>query len=54
MEMLNLGFNGPNQEGGPCADPTPDAVIRLQRLRDSGAAACCYAGLDSTGTTTGR
>ena len=43
MEILNLGFNGPNQEGGICADPTPDAVIRLQRLRDSGSAACSHA-----------
>ncbi len=47
-EILNLGFSAPNQEGtsAPCADPTPNAVIRLQRMRDSGnpTAACAYAG----------
>ena len=47
-EILNLGFAGPNQEGtsASCADPTIDAVIRLQRLRDSAnpTAACQYAG----------
>ena len=46
-EILNLGFSGPNQEGTstPCADPTPDAVIRMQRLRDGArpTAACGYA-----------
>jgi hypothetical protein len=45
-ELLNLGFSGPNQEGtsAPCADPTPNAVIRLQRLRDSAnpTAPCSY------------
>ena len=36
----------PNQAGDPCADPTPNAVIRLQRLRDNGlpAGACAAAG----------
>jgi hypothetical protein len=47
-EILNLGFSAPNQEGtsAPCADPTPNAVIRLQRLRDSANPlnACAYAG----------
>jgi hypothetical protein len=47
-EILNLGFSGPNQEGtsAACADPTPNAVIRLQRLRDSAnpLVACQYAG----------
>lgn len=47
-EILNLGFSAPNQEGTstPCADPTPNAVIRLQRLRDSAnpTVACAYAG----------
>jgi hypothetical protein len=45
-EILNLGFAASNQEGTStaCADPTPNAVIRLQRLRDNGtpAAACGY------------
>jgi hypothetical protein len=40
-EILNLGFSGPNQEGVVCADPTPNAVIRLQRLRDNGTNAPC-------------
>ena len=35
-EILNLGFAAPNQEGTICADPTPNAIIRLQRLRDNG------------------
>jgi hypothetical protein len=47
-EILNLGFSAPNQEGtlAPCADPTPNAVIRLQRLRDNGTptVACNYGG----------
>jgi hypothetical protein len=42
-EILNLGFAAPNQEGAACGDPTPDAVIRFQRLRDNGGA-CAYAG----------
>ncbi|MEO8682795.1 MAG: hypothetical protein ABI665_27350, partial [Vicinamibacterales bacterium] len=36
MEILNLGFAAPNQQGIACADPTPDAVLRFQRLRDNG------------------
>jgi hypothetical protein len=47
-EILNLGFAAPNQEGTStaCADPTPNAIIRLQRLRDNGTptAACGYGG----------
>lgn len=44
-EILGLGFSAPNQEGSICADPTPNAVVRLQRLRDNGlpaATACPY------------
>ena len=44
-EILNLGFAAPNQEGAGCGDPTPNAVIRLQRLRDHGntaASSCTY------------
>ena len=46
MEILNLGFAGPNQQGVSCFDPTPNAVIRLQRLRDNGltTAGACDAG----------
>ena len=43
MEILALGFAAPNQQGGLCADPTPNAVIRIQRLRDTGLAACTAA-----------
>lgn len=47
MEILNLGFAAPNQQGAACGDPTPNAVIRLMRIRDSGMAA-------GTGCTTGN
>ena len=43
MEVLNWGFAAPNLAGGLCADPTPNAIVRLQRLRDNAAAACTYA-----------
>ena len=37
LELLNLGFAGPNQGRATlCGDPTPNAVIRLQRFRDNG------------------
>lgn len=47
MEILNLGFAAANQQGISCFDPTPNAVIRLQRLRDNGmtTAGTCAAGL---------
>jgi hypothetical protein len=35
-EVLNLGIAAPNQRGTICADPTPNAIVRLQRLRDNG------------------
>jgi Tfp pilus assembly protein PilX len=35
MEILNWGIAGPNLEGKPCGDPTPNAIVRLQRLRDN-------------------
>ena len=36
MEILRWGFAGPNLSGGKaCGDPTPNAIIRLQRLRDN-------------------
>jgi hypothetical protein len=35
-EILNWGFADKNQEGTICDDPTPNAIIRLQRLRDNG------------------
>ncbi len=45
LELLNLGIGGPNQEGVACGDPTPTAVIRIQRLRDNGntGGICTYA-----------
>jgi hypothetical protein len=35
-EILGLGIGAPNQEGVICADPTPDAILRIQRLKDNG------------------
>ena len=35
MEILNLGIGDRNQDGFQCADPTPDAVLRIQRLKDN-------------------
>jgi Tfp pilus assembly protein PilX len=47
MEILNYGIGGPNLDGFACgggapADPTPNAIVRLQRLRDNapGTASC--------------
>jgi hypothetical protein len=48
MEILNLGFAAQNQEGTICADPTPNAVIRFQRLRDNGGS-CAYNGANVAG-----
>jgi hypothetical protein len=44
MEILNLGFGDRNQEGVDCGDPTDDAVLRIQRLRDHGftTTSCSY------------
>lgn len=54
MEILNLGVAAPNQQGALCADPTPNAVIRMQRLRDNGltGAACTGAAVTNYGATT--
>src|SRR3954466_12191049 len=43
-EILGLGIGAANQQGLLCADPTPNAIIRVQRLRDNGgtAGACLY------------
>ena len=35
MEMLNYGIGWVNDGGTACNDPTPNAVLRLQRLRDN-------------------
>lgn len=51
MEILNLGIGDRNQGGGTiCADPTPNAVIRLQRLRDNAGANCPYRAAEVRGT----
>jgi hypothetical protein len=48
-EILELGIGAPNQQSGSlCADPTPDAVLRIQRLRDNGGSGCTYAGSTSS------
>src|SRR5207237_970916 len=43
MEILNYGIGDRNQAGGACADPSPNAILRIQRLRDNGGT-CHYAG----------
>lgn len=53
-EFLAYGISDVNQSGVICPDPTPNAIIRLQRLRDNdeppvAGQACTYAG--STWTT---
>lgn len=47
MEILNLGIGDRNSliPGGvatDCGDPTPNAVLRLQRLRDNSGGTCHY------------
>jgi hypothetical protein len=44
MEILNLGIGDRNQPGigTQCADPTPNAVLRIQRLRDNAGSDCPY------------
>ncbi len=41
MEILNYGIGDRNASGFDCGDPTPNAIVRLQRLRDNGNAASC-------------
>lgn len=43
MEILNHGIGGPNLAGTGCGDPTPNAILRLERLRDHALATCPYA-----------
>ena len=45
-EVLNWGFADANQAGALCDDPTPNAIIRLQRLRDNGGT--CHYSKDGT------
>jgi hypothetical protein len=49
MEILNYGIAGPNLAGQICADPTPNAILRIERLRDNqingaNGGGCNYAG----------
>ena len=47
LEFLNYGIGDRNLSGRPCGDPTTDAILRMQRLRDNnepGVAACTYVG----------
>jgi hypothetical protein len=51
MEILNWGIAGGNLSGKACGDPTPNAILRIQRLRDNNEAAawpgvsCSYSAL---------
>ena len=50
LEMLNYGVGDANDQGFACGDPTPNAIVRLQRFRDNtGGAGACYYNLDATG-----
>ncbi len=46
MEILGYGFAGPNLRGRGCGDPTPKAILRLQRRQDNneatGGTDCSY------------
>jgi hypothetical protein len=39
LEILNYGIGDINTTGSICADPTPNAIVRVQRLRDNAATA---------------
>jgi hypothetical protein len=41
MEILNYGIGAPNVDGFGCGDPSPNAIVRLQRLRDNSATQAC-------------
>ncbi len=36
MDILNWGIGGRNLSGTLCTDPTPNAILRMQRLKDNG------------------
>jgi Tfp pilus assembly protein PilX len=50
-EILNYGIGGQNLGGTICAEPTANAVVRLQRLRDNGGVngGGCNYGTDTSG-----
>jgi len=43
-EILNLGISGPANNAPVACDPTPNAVIRLQHLRDNAGGICSTVG----------
>lgn len=43
IEILRLGIASSNLAGTICGDPTPDAILKIQRLRDNGGGPCNYA-----------
>ncbi|HET9833480.1 MAG TPA: hypothetical protein VFP91_17290, partial [Vicinamibacterales bacterium] len=43
VEILSLGIASTNLAGTICGNPTPDAILKIQRLRDNGGGACNYA-----------
>lgn len=43
IEILRLGIASTNLIGTICGDPAPDAILKIQRLRDNGGGACNYA-----------
>ena len=42
MELLNNGIGGPNLVGTACGDPTPNAILRIERFRDNNWVTCPY------------
>jgi Tfp pilus assembly protein PilX len=60
MEILNYGIGGPNIVNGSgganaggtaCTDPTPTAILRMQRLKDNNWSTCEYAATANTPST---
>ena len=50
QEILSYGIGGPNLAGSDCGDPTPNAILRLQRLRDNGNALLTQCSLATSAT----
>jgi len=42
IEILRLGIASSNLAGTICGEPTPDAILKIQRLRDNGGGPCNY------------
>ena len=45
------GAGGANAGGTACADPTPNAILRIQRLKDNNWSSCTYAAAAGTPST---